>query len=304
VTVGVVLMSYGTPATPEDVAAYYTHIRGSRPPTAEQLADLRRRYDAIGGLSPLAERTRAQAAGLQDALGSGFLVAAGAKHAPPFIEDAVAGAVAAGAESLVGLVLAPHYSALSVGEYLERAGAAADTAGIPFHGVRSWHTEPALLDLLAARLSAALSGSPEPVTVLFTAHSLPERVRAMGDPYPDQVEETAAAVAARAGVERWAVAWQSAGAGRGPDPWLGPDLGSALAAVASEGGAAVVACPIGFTSDHLEILYDLDVEAAARARELGLGFSRTQSLNDDPAFCSALAAVVRAALPLRGAPPS
>ena len=293
-TVGVLLMAYGTPATPADVEAYYTHVRRGRPPTPEQLADLQRRYEAIGGTSPLLERTEAQRRGVQAALdGHGqFSVVLGMKHAAPFIEDAVERVVEQGSSRAVGVVLAPHYSRLSVGEYEERARAAAgDRLDVTM--VQSWHDAPAYLDALSERVQKALATLPERSEVVFTAHSLPARIVAESDPYPDQLRATAEAVAAQAGVARWRVAWQSAG--RTPEPWIGPDIGEVLAELAAGGEVqGVLVCPAGFTSDHLEILYDLDVEARARAGELGLAFARTESLNDDPRLCEAVAGAVLA----------
>lgn len=293
-------MAYGTPATPADVEAYYTHVRRGRPPTPELLADLRRRYEAIGGASPLLERTRAQAAGIGAALGEGWMVELGMKHAPPFIEDGVEALAAAGVRRSVGLVLAPHFSALSVGEYAARAGAAAARSGLELVTVPSWHLAPGYLELLAGYVRAAVEalgadGGPDAdrVEVVFTAHSLPTRILATGDPYPDQLAETAAAVAARAGVGRWSVGWQSAG--RTAEAWIGPDVLQVLADRAAAGVAGVVVCPAGFVSDHLEVLYDLDVEAAERAAGLGLAFARTPSPNADPSFCATLAGVVREA---------
>ena len=275
---GVLVMAYGTPASSADVEAYYTHIRRGRPPTPEQLADLQRRYDAIGGISPLLERTRAQVRALQAVLGDGYRVVLGQKHAPPFIEDGRAELEALEVERVVGLVLAPHYSALSVGEYEERAR--------PDVMVRSWHLEPGLVDLLAERLGEV--GVDDDTVVLFTAHSLPARIIEMGDPYPDQLRATAEAVAARAHVQRWRMAWQSAG--RTPEPWLGPDIGEVIPTLDV---ARVVVCPIGFVSDHLEVLYDVDVEAQRVAAAAGKALVRTASLNDDPRFIAVLADVVR-----------
>jgi protoporphyrin/coproporphyrin ferrochelatase len=189
-------------------------------------------------------------------------------------------------------VLAPHYSALSVGEYLERVEETAAAVGIQVYPVRNWHLEDDLIALLAERLSQAVEAAgqaPEATQVLVTAHSLPRRVLDMGDPYPDQLAETAEAVTAAAGVPRWTVAWQSAG--RTPEPWLGPDVLEAIDTAAEEGAKAVVVCPAGFTSDHLEILYDLDIEANARAESRGMAFARTDSLNADPGFCDVVARV-------------
>ena len=293
-------MAYGTPRTPDDVEGYYTHVRRGRPPTPELLADLQQRYQAIGGTSPLLERTEAQAAGLQAALGDGWRVELGMKHAPPFIEDGMAALDRQGVRRVVGLVLAPHYSALSVGEYKARALAteAASEGRLELAMVDSWHLEPGYLDLLAARVIEATPllavSDPDRVEVVFTAHSLPSRILEAGDPYRVQLAETAAAVAERVGLpdDRWSVAWQSAG--RTPDLWIGPDILAVLAERAAAGEVeGVIVCPAGFVSDHLEVLYDLDVEARSAAERLGLAFARTESLNDDPTLCATLAEVVR-----------
>ena len=281
-------MAYGTPATPDDVEAYYTHVRRGRPPTPELLADLQRRYAAIGGTSPLLEVTRRQAAGLQAELGDDFRVELGMKHAPPFIEDGVAALATAGIERAVGLVLAPHYSALSVGEYASRA----ESVDVSVDVIEQWWDAPGYLDLLADAVKRGLDTLPEGSEVVFTAHSLPVRIVETGDPYPDQLRATAEAIAARAGLAPWSTAWQSAG--RTPDPWLGPDILEVLDDRARAGRAGVLVCPCGFVSEHLEILYDLDVEARARAGALDLPFARTAMPNDDPAFLRTLAAVVRA----------
>jgi protoporphyrin/coproporphyrin ferrochelatase len=287
-TVGVLVMAYGTPATPDDVEAYYTHVRRGRPPTPELLADLQRRYAAIGGTSPLLEVTRRQAAGLQAELGDGFRVELGMKHAPPFIEDGVAALATLGVERAVGLVLAPHYSAMSVGEYASRA----EGVDVRVDVVEQWWDAPGYLDLLADAVKRGLDTLPEGTEVVFTAHSLPVRILETGDPYPDQLRATAEAVAARAGPAHWSLAWQSAG--RTPDPWLGPDILEVLDDRAAAGHPGVLVCPCGFVSEHLEVLYDLDVEARARAAALALPFTRTAMPNDDPAFLRTLAEVVRA----------
>lgn len=296
---GLVVMAYGTPASPEDVEAYYTHIRRGHPPTPEQLADLTARYQAIGGTSPLAERTEAQRVGLQRALDAQepdrWTVVLGQKHAAPFIEDAVATLADAGVHEVVGLVLAPHFSKGSVGQYQERLRTAAAERGLPVASIDSWHLEPTYVAFLADAVREALAPMPERTEVLFTAHSLPERVL-VDDPYPEELRATAAAVAASAGLDgsSWSVAYQSAG--RTADPWAGPDVLEVLDdRAAADGVDGVLVCPHGFVSDHLEVVYDLDLEAARRAEPLGLAFARTRVLNDDPTVLSALAERVRTA---------
>jgi ferrochelatase len=299
--VGVVLMAYGTPRAPEEILPYYTDIRRGRPPTPEQLADLTTRYEAIGGLSPLAELTEAQRDALRrelDALApGGYTVVLGLKHAAPTIEAAVDELATRGVRRLVGLVLAPHYSAYSIGQYLGRVRAAAEPHDIAVAGVESWATEPAFVEYLANDLRNRLTAMPDRTRVLFTAHSLPERIVATGDPYPAELRATAEAVAARLALaERidWQLAWQSAG--RTPEPWLGPDVLAVIDALGADPDVdGVVVSAVGFVADHLEVLYDLDVEAAARAVERGLVFDRTACVNDDAAVMAALAARVHRA---------
>ena len=295
---GVLLMAYGTPERLGDLEAYYTDIRRGRPPTDEQLADLRRRYDAIGGLSPLAARTRAQAAGLQRVLderaGAGeWRVELGLKHASPSIEAGVEALASAGVEEFVSLVLAPHYSALSVGQYLERA---ADAAGhLKVRDVTAWWDRPALdRRCWPSGCGTAVAALPDGVTnpeVLVTAHSLPARALTIDDPtYEDQLRSTGERVAAEAGLSSWRIAWQSAG--RTPEPWIGPDILDVIRSPSRRGHDGVVVCPAGFTSDHLEVLYDVDIEAAKVAADVGLPLTRTASLNDDERFLALLADLV------------
>ena len=295
----VLAMAYGTPATMADLEPYYTHIRHGHPPPPELLDELRGRYEAIGGRSPLLEITRAQAAGLGDALRAAghddVEVVLGMKHAPPFIEDAARELVAAGVSRVVGLVLAPHFSSMSVGEYAGRASAAlgAGEGGPEFEIVRSWATAPGYIAWLAGAVDDALARlgpAAADAEVVFTAHSLPERILDAGDPYPDELRATAEAVVRAAGLSRWSIAWQSAG--RTKDPWIGPDVLDVLPGIAAAGASGVVVCPAGFVADHLEVLYDLDIEAAAAARELGLPFTRTASPNAAPDLVATLAAVV------------
>jgi ferrochelatase len=310
--VGVLIMAHGTPSRRQDIDAFYTRIRRGRPPTEEQLAELEGRYAAIGGLSPLTERTEAQVEGVRAALEQRapgrYVVAYGAKHADPLIEDAAADLLAAGVPRVIGLVLTPHGSSMGSQEYFARAEAALDGRA-EFVAVPNWYAEPGFVDLQAERVTDALTevGSghdPDPdrdpgqYPVVFTAHSLPERVRQLGDTYPEQLAESAQLVATAAGITRWQVGWQSAG--RTPEPWLGPDIRDAVRQLAADQAAGVVVCPIGFVTDHLEVLYDLDIELAAVAAEVGLPFVRTASLNDDPRFMAALADVIGAAGAGRG----
>jgi ferrochelatase len=278
-TTGVVLMAYGTPESATEIEEYYTHIRRGRRPTREQLDELRSRYDAIGGLSPLRRITEAQRNRLASALGNSFHVELGYKHARPFIEDAVA-TVSALTNDVVGVVLAPHYSRGSIGEYVERLGHPA---------IESWQALPEWRSFQANAIRSALNELPERTTVLFTAHSLPERVLA-DDIYPEELSTSAAAIAEAAGLEQgsWSLAWQSAG--RTPEPWRGPDVLAVMSGLDADG---VLVCAQGFTSDHLETLYDLDVEARTHAEKLGIAFARTAMVNDDAVVLGALADRVR-----------
>lgn len=298
---GVLLMAYGTPRRPEDIPAYYTDIRRGRPPTADQLADLTRRYAAIGGVSPLAERTEAQRDALQRALDGrapgAFVVELGLKHADPKVEAGVGALAHRGVSRIVGLVLAPHYSSRSVGEYHARAAAAATDAAVAFTGIRSWAVEPAYVAFLADEVLRRVAALPANTKVVFTAHSLPARILDEGDRYPDELRATAAAVATAAGLAPWAswsIAWQSAG--RTPEPWLEPDILAVIDELGpAENADGVLVCPCGFVADHLEVLYDLDLEARQRAEAAGLVFDRTAAMNADPTVIGALADRVVAA---------
>jgi ferrochelatase len=289
-------MAHGTPASPDEIGTFFTRIRRGRPPTPEQLAELESRYRAIGGVSPLAERTRAQVDGVRAALDDRapghFVVSFGAKHTDPLIEEAAAALASAGHRRVIGLVLTPHGSSMGSQEYLDRAAAAlGDT---PFVAVEPWYAERALVELLASRVKDALAGVSGRVCVVFTAHSLPERIRETGDTYPEQLAESARLVAVAAGLDQWQVAWQSAA--RTPEAWLGPDVRDVVRRLAADDGAdAVVVCPIGFVADHLEVLYDLDVDVAGVAAASKLAYARTASLNDDPTFVRVLAELVVAA---------
>lgn len=291
----VLLMAYGTPRTPAEIEPYYTDIRRGRAPTPELLAELVGRYDAIGGISPLAARTEAQRDGLQRALDvlrpGAYEVVLGLKHAEPKIETAVADLAARGFRSIVGLVLAPHYSSYSIGQYMDRTRAAAEPHGIVVTGIDSWATDEAFVEFLADDMGARLRTMPANTKVLFTAHSLPQRIIDAGDPYPDELRATAEAVAARVGLSdwsSWSVAWQSAG--RTPEPWIGPDILAVIDDLAaSENASGVLVCACGFVADHLEVLFDLDIEARAHAENKGLAFDRTACVNDDERVLASLA---------------
>jgi len=303
--IGVLLMAHGSPETLDDVEAYYTHIRGGRPPLPEALAELKERYRRIGGRSPLLGITRAQARALEQALNADgparrFRVYVGMLHWRPFIREAVAQMVKDGIREAVGLALVPHYSRISVGAYIEAARQALrESLNIRFVG--SWHLHPLFLEALAERVREGLARFPQEergrTMVVFTAHSLPERALEGDDPYPRQLQETCTAVAERLGLEhtRWRFAYQSTR--QAPEPWLGPDVLEVLDELAGEGVQAVLICPVGSVADHLEILYDIDVVCRERAEWLGLHLERTDSLNDDPRFIRALAAIVKENLP-------
>jgi len=276
-------MAYGSPPTADDIRPYFEDIRGGRPVSDEAVAELAERYRRIGGRSPLDEVTEAQRAALERELGIPVFV--GMKHWRPRIAEAVGRALEGGATRIVGVVLAPHYSRMSVGEYRERLESALEGRDAELVLVESWHDDPTFLDVVADRVRGT------DAWVVFTAHSLPERILAGGDPYRDQLLETSRLVAERAGLgERWSFAFQSASATG--EPWLGPDILEELERLAAVGERKLLVAPVGFVSDHLEILWDLDIEASEKASELGVGLERIDSLNDDPRFIRALAGLV------------
>jgi protoporphyrin/coproporphyrin ferrochelatase len=278
-------MAYGSPERIEDIRPYLEDIREGRPVSDEAVEELSERYRRIGGRSPLDEITEREAEALERELGLHVYV--GMKHWRPRIAEAVDAAISGGADQLVGVVLAPHYSELSIAGYRERMESALDgRAELRF--VESWHDHEPFLEVLADRVRGTDSH------VVFTAHSLPERILAMGDPYRDQLLQTSRLIAERAGLERWSFAFQSASPTG--EPWLGPDILEELDDLHSRGVRKVLVAPIGFVSDHLEILWDIDVEARERAAELGLELDRIESLNDDPVFVSAVAELVRSTL--------
>ena len=281
-------MAYGSPERLADVPAYYSDIRGGRPIRPELLEDLVERYRRLGidQGSPLNAITEETRAALEAELGD-VPVFTGMKHWTPRIADAADAAVSAGADTVVGLVLAPHYSAMSIAGYRTQLAQALDgRAELAF--IDSWHDEPGFIELLADRVRG--TGAH----VVFTAHSLPARILEAGDPYRDQLLETSRLIAERAGLDDWTFSFQSES--QTGEPWLGPDILDHLEELHERGITEVLVCPVGFVADHLEIRWDLDHEAAEKARELGLNFSRIEMPNADPAFIDVLAGLVRRVL--------
>lgn len=292
------LMAYGSPRSLDEVGPYLRDIRGGRPVGDTAVEKLRARYRVAGCPTPLLAFTRRQAAALQESVGDAYRVRVGMKHWHPFIREAVEALAADGVGHAIGLALAPHHARISIGGYEERARAALDALARPFslEMVLFWHDRPAFVELWARAVSDALQGwnaADGRTRVLFTAHSLPARLVAEGDPYRDQLRASAESIAARAGAPDHELAFQSSS--DTAEPWLGPSLAERLAAFAAEGGARAVVAPIGFVSDHLEILYDVDVEASGIAAAMGIELRRAASPNDDPLLVEALADAVRSA---------
>jgi len=287
---GVLLLAHGTPDRLDEMPEYLRLVRGGREPSAELVEEMRHNYAAIGGRSPLTDITRAQAAALQRALADDTPVFVGMRNWRPFVADVLRDAAAAGVGDLVAVPLAPQYSSLSVGKYRE-AVEQSRPEGMRVRFVESWHDHPGLLDAFAEKVRAARRQDAWD-EVVFTAHSLPERVVREGDPYGEQVAATARGVAERAGLARYRLAYQSAG--RTPEPWLGPSLETALAELADQHARRVLVAPVGFVCDHTEILFDIDVQARAVARARGMTLVRTESLNTSPTFIRALVDLLRA----------
>lgn len=295
---GVLLMAYGTPRGLHEVEPYYTDIRRGRKPTPELLRELTERYRRVGGRTPLLEVSRAQAAAVAEALGPNYRIFLGMKHWHPYIRQAVQEMREAGIRDGVGIVLAPHFSRGSIGEYsamVARAKQELKYNALSIHVVPSWHLNHHYLQAVARHVEDALRRFAQPgsVTLVFTAHSLPTRVVAEGDPYREQLLETSRALADRLVIpdSRWRFSFQSAG--RTVDPWLGPDILETVKRLADAGVANILVVPIGFIADHLEILYDLDHEAREVARAGGVRLERIDSLNADPDLIAALAQVAR-----------
>jgi protoporphyrin/coproporphyrin ferrochelatase len=298
---GLLVMAYGTPYKEEDLERYYTHIRHGRTPTEEMLEDLRGRYEAIGGISPLAKITIDQAKRLEEHLNSlqdeiEFKMYLGLKHIEPFVEDAVEQMHKDGIEEAVSIVLAPHFSTFSVKSYNGRAKETAEKLGGPsITSVESWYDEPKFISYWVEKVKETFESMSEDerhnAVLIVSAHSLPERILQSGDPYPHQLEETAKMIAEGAGVENYAVGWQSEG--NTPDPWLGPDVQDLTRELHKEKGyKTFVYTPVGFVADHLEVLYDNDYECKVVTDEIGASYYRPEMPNAKPEFIDAMADVV------------
>ena len=298
----VLLMAYGGPGNLAEVEPYLLDVRGGRITKPQLVEEIRARYARIGGRSPILDHTRAQAAGVGRALGDGFRTYVGMRHWHPYIQATVTEIKRAGHRRVVGVVMAPHYSGMSVGAYEKKLlDAAQDGAPIEVALVRSWWEQPRFLDTMADRVTEALQRFPKPadVQIIFSAHSLPQRILATGDPYPEQLRASAAEVARRLHLADWHFAYQSAGATN--EPWLGPEAGELMTKLARDGGSdAILLVPIGFVCDHVEILYDVDIEYQALAKRLGVQLERTSSLNDDPGLVGAVADAVKQTAAERG----
>lgn len=299
-TRNVLVMAYGGPRSLDDVRPYLLDVRNYRPTSEEVFHEITERYAQIGGRSPILELTQAQASALQTALNQNedgdidtWRVWVGMRHWHPFIKDVLAEMVEAGVTSAVGLVMAPHYSRMSIGAYYKRLADAG--APITIAPIERWHLLPGYLQAMTERVRAALARFPAEdrasVPVIFTAHSLPERILEWDDPYPRELRETVAALTERLPGQPITFAYQSAA--MTPDPWLGPDTGEIIAQMAAAGERYLLIAPIGFVCEHVEILYDIDIEFARQAGALGLRMERTEMLNDHPALIAGLAGLVR-----------
>ena len=298
---GLLVMAYGTPYKEEDIERYYTHIRNGRKPTPEMLEDLKNRYEAIGGLSPLAKITMSQAKALEEFLNNSqdeieFIMYLGLKHIEPFIEDAVKQMKEDGIKEAVSIVLAPHFSTFSVKSYNGRAKEEAEKLGGPIiYSLESWYDEPKFITYWAEKVKEIFAKMPqaeqEKAVLIVSAHSLPEKILQSGDPYPEQMQKTAELIATQAGVKNYAVGWQSAG--NTPDPWLGPDVQDLTRELYErEGYKAFVYTPVGFISDHLEVLYDNDYECKVVTDEIGASYYRPEMPNVQLEFIDAMATVI------------
>ncbi|WP_096201455.1 ferrochelatase [Bacillus sp. FJAT-45350] len=298
-TIGLLVMAYGTPRSLEEVEPYYTHIRRGRKPSQEALDELTERYEAIGGISPLAKITLAQAEGLEAKLNKEyddvtFKMYLGLKHIDPFIEDAVHQMKEDGIEEAISIVLAPHFSTFSVKSYNGRAKEESEKIGGPvIHSIDSWYDEPKFIDYWVNQVKETMKKIEveEKAVFIFSAHSLPEKIIAAGDPYPEQLKETADLVAKQANIKHYTIGWQSEG--NTPEPWIGPDVQVLTRDLhEKEGYTTMVYCPVGFVADHLEVLYDNDYECKVVTDELGLQYLRPEMPNAKEEFIDCLATVV------------
>ncbi len=298
---GLLVMAYGTPYKEEDIERYYTHIRHGRKPDEAALQDLKDRYKAIGGISPLAKITEQQAAALEENLNAlqdevEFKAYIGLKHIEPFIEDAVQQMANDGIEEAVSIVLAPHYSTFSVKSYNQRANDEAAKHGVTsITSVESWYDEPGFIKYWADQISAVYDkmteDEREKAVLIVSAHSLPEKILQNGDPYPQQLEETAKLIAKETGIRNYEIGWQSEG--NTPDPWLGPDVQDLTRDLYEQKGyRTFVYAPVGFIADHLEVLFDNDYECKVVCDELGATYYRPEMPNVHPQFIRTLSEVV------------
>jgi ferrochelatase len=295
--IGLLVMAYGGPESLDDVEPYLRDVRGYRDTPADLVAEVRQRYAKIGGRSPILERTTAQALALESALRDGpgvtFEPVVGMRHWHPYIGDALARLAERGVTRAVGLVMSPHYSRLSIGAYYREIEEA--RSGVTVQPIESWFRLPGYLDAVADRIRTALARYPEAerdeVRLLFTAHSLPHRILEWNDPYPRHLEESVRGVMARVGERPHRFAYQSAGMTR--EPWLGPDVESVVDELADAGARHVLVVPIGFVCEHVEVLFDVDLELREHAGRRGVRLDRIEMLNDHPAMITGLAALVR-----------
>ena len=302
-TIGVLLMAYGGPGSLEDLPGYLADIRGGKPTSKAVLNEMIRNYTQIGGKSPLLDITTKQAEALQNELGDGYKVYIGMRHWSPWMEETVRDMINDGIKKAIAIALAPHYSSMSVAKYQEkvRAGLAIFGGDIEFEFVNSYNSAPKYIQALAERVQEGLSrwdiSERDSAHVIFSAHSLPVRILKMGDPYQDQLFETARLIAAAAGLPESQWSWSYQSAGRTPEPWLGPQLEEHIKALAEKGIKNIVSVPVGFVCDHVELLFDIDIKAQGLARSLGIRLERPPALNLDPLYIGALVDLVKERIP-------
>lgn len=297
--IGLLVMAYGTPESLDDVEAYYTHIRHGHKPSEEALQDLIRRYKAIGGISPLAKITKEQAHKLTDSMNKifkeyEFTCYLGLKHIAPFIEDAVEEMKKDGIEQAISIVLAPHYSTFSIKAYNDRVIRLSEEIGGPvIEPIEQWYDEPKFISYWTEQLKETFIKieDKEKAVVIFSAHSLPEKIIAAGDPYVEQLQHTADLIAEAANIQNYTTGWQSAG--NTPDPWIGPDVQDLTRDLFEKHGyESFVYCPVGFVAEHLEVLYDNDYECKVVTDELNVAYFRPNMPNSQSVFIDCLAEIV------------